>query len=349
MTLAAKQNVGNRPARWLSAALVFLSAMGATRAEGPPLAWQPGDASGAEGAGFTISMRAAPTTLVAEDALTLTIRIRATGAWQHAPRRLPLGRMKEFKTFDVATSPSSEPDRTLSSGPAWEFDYRLRPLTAEVKKIPGIALRYYNPEIPVPERRWQTTFADPIPLTVKPRTTLTAEDFQGAKSSQNLPPAVYTFTRGAAVLGREEPFSLPGPIVIVLLLLLPPAASIGGCFLWRRLNPHALRPRRNSRAARQALKALGGLNGDSSAEKCAIILSVYLRQRIEFAPADLTPSDVAEHLKRAGYQPGIAMAGADFFRACDEAQFAKPEVHPTANDLPARAARLIQSLEEDRP
>lgn len=315
----------------------------------PPVAWQPTDASSAEGAGFAVTMRASPTDVAAEGPITLTIRVQATGAWQRPPHRPSIASLKTFKGFEIAPSNSAGPDRSDAAGGWWEFDYRLRPRMAAVTKIPGIAFHYYNAQVPVAERRWQTTFADPIALTVRPRPALTARDVQGQTPPAKLPAVIYAFAHGPGVLVPEQPFSLPGPFAIALLLLIPPAVCVGGGFLWCCRHPGSLGRRQNSRAAQQALKALDSLGADEEQPiRAAAIVSAYLRERMETPPGALMPGEVAETLQKAGYEPALAAKGADFFRACEHARFA-PDRNGAAHTLQSAAANLIRSVEEECP
>src|SRR5205823_3161976 len=50
-----------------------------------------------------------------------------------------------------------------------EFRYRVRPRKPAVTEIPRFKFVYFNPRITPPSRGYQTTYADPVPLTVKPR------------------------------------------------------------------------------------------------------------------------------------------------------------------------------------
>jgi hypothetical protein len=314
------------------------------------VAWQPLDGNGAEGSGFQVMMRIAPAAVKAEEPLTLTVRVTATAKWQRPPRRPPLWQWKEFSDFEITPSATSEPDRVLAGDRSWEFDYRLRPRSAGVTKVPGFAFRYYNPEIPLADRRWQTTYADAVPLTVLPRPQLSPREVQGDARSRKLPPTVYEFAEGRPLLTPKQAFVFPGPLVLVALVLIPPLVCVGGILVWCRIYPDAKRSRRqNSRAARQALAVLGRLHNDAdSARMAAIIVTAYLRQRVDMPPVAPAPDEIAARLQESGFAPKVAAQGADFFRACDAVRFAG-NGEAGSRDLVAAARNLIQSLEGESP
>lgn len=306
------------------------------------------DDSGAQGSGFKVAMRIAPTEVKAEEPLTLTVRVTATGKWQRPPRRPPLWRLKEFNDFDITPSPTSEPERVLARDRSWEFDYRLRPRNAGITKVPGFAFRYYNPEIPLADRRWQTTYADAVPLTVLPRPKLSTREVQGDAQSRKPPRTVYQFAKGPALLKAEQAFVFPGRLVLAGLLLLPPFVCVGGILAWCRLYPDAAKRARgrNSRAARQALAGLGRLQGDpESARIAATIVTAYLRHRVEL-PVAAAPDEIASRLQESGFPAEIASQGAEFFRACDVVRFAG-NGEAGARDLASAGRELIRSLEGD--
>src|ERR1700682_2330933 len=113
-------------------------------------------------------MHASPTTVRVHDPIALTVRVTATNPWQQPPRRIRLDRMKEFQDFIFEPSASDKPDRKMPAEKAWEFDYRLRPKSEAVKKIPSWPLPYYNPTVAFENKMWQATYAEAIPLTVQP-------------------------------------------------------------------------------------------------------------------------------------------------------------------------------------
>jgi hypothetical protein len=314
-----------------------------------PIVGRPGNFSEAVGRKFEVSMRASRTELHVGQSLTLTVRVAAIGPWQQAPERPPLEEMPKFKErFKVDRTANRKPDRVLSDQRAWEFDYRLRPLSDSVERIPPLAFVWYRPNRD-PNLRgfFPTTFADEIDLKVKPVTLPTAAVKQVPIEA---PEAIFQIATGPALLAQQQALGLPGLTQLALLLLGPPTAAAGWYVLWRRWYPDAARRarRRQSRAASEAFRALGslGTTGDSArVEHVSAIATQYLRQRFDLPPAEPTPAEIMHHLQRAGASAVLADKAGEFFRACDAVRFA-----PAARadgDLAAAAQHLIVTLEAE--
>src|SRR5438874_7862036 len=150
---------------WIvTSALVLYPAADAPGA--PPVVGRPVDFSGAVGGPFVVQWVAEPTAVVAEEPLTLTLRITGPGNLSEIPRPV-LGKLDAFKSFAV----EDLDDRFVPGDPPRrEFRYRVRPRTAGVTEIPRLKFVYFNPRIVPSSRGYQTTYAGPVPLTVKPRT-----------------------------------------------------------------------------------------------------------------------------------------------------------------------------------
>lgn len=325
----------------------------------PPVVGRPKNVlfSGAVGPSFKVTARATQTRLQAEDPLTLTVRVAASGPWQQAPRRVDLRRLpppfdRVGKLFRIDPRRDDQPDRAWPDQGAWEFDYRLRPKTADVKDVPALPFTYYNPAIAFPARRWLTAYTEPVPLTVTPRAE--AQPAGVAPEATAPPPDwLYDFATGPALLRHDEPFRLPGAGLLAVLLLAPPAACAGWYFLWRLLFPGAgaRARRRRSRAGRRALGALAALPHAEPAETAraaAAAVAAYLQDRFELAAAAPAPFEVAAHLERRQVRPDLVARAESFFRACEAAQYA-PGRAADAAAVPDRGRQLVTDLEECGP
>jgi hypothetical protein len=312
----------------------------------PPVAGQPHDFSGAVGT-YQVSTRAAPTELAAEDTLTLTVSITGSGPAGRLPRRPDLRRLPKFtQRFHLDPSTSDRPDRTLADGTGWEFDYRLRPRSESVTAVPALAFVFYKPG-----SGFETVYAEPIPLRVKRRAAVKPQDVKAASSPVVLPDHFYHLVEGVAVLRRDRPPALPGPVVLAGLLLLPPVLCAGWYWAWWRRYPDAARRtwQRRSRAARHALRALHSASPASAratAQHAAAVLAAFLRERLDFPAVEPTPAEAAGHLRRAGFPEAVAAQAAEFFARCDAARFA-PDPGPGGDDVATAAARLIQAVEAE--
>src|SRR5919204_579050 len=72
----------------------------APRAPAPPIVGRPVDFSGAVGGPFVVEQTAEPTTLTAEEPLTLTVRVTGPGNLRDIPRP-ELGKLDAYKAFAV--------------------------------------------------------------------------------------------------------------------------------------------------------------------------------------------------------------------------------------------------------
>src|SRR5438128_157199 len=131
MHRAILDTAGVRAGIGLLALCVIAFRSGAAPSPRPPMQeptkiGRPANFSQAVGSKFIVEMRATPTTLKANERITLTIRVTAQGAWQSPPRRPDLGKLRAFTDrFDIQQGPPV-PDRQFRKPPAWEFTYTLK-------------------------------------------------------------------------------------------------------------------------------------------------------------------------------------------------------------------------------
>ncbi len=300
--------------------------------------------SGAVGRKFTVTMTAEPADLRAGDTLLLTVRVAAEGPWHKPPSRPDLRRHEKYARFPRSFHIDHAGDQRDPAGDAWEFVYRLRPLSEEVKEVPRLPLVYYRPG-----QGYQTIGAPAIKLTVRPRAEVVPKDVQGSAEPDRVPDHVLQITEGPAVLRHDSPPTAPGPALFALVLLTPLVLCACWYLTWQWLCPEAARVahQRRSRAARDALHRLrraGRAERDLMAQQTAAVLADYLRQRFDVPAAEPTPAEVADHLARAGVADETAARMADFFRSCDAARFAAM-IPPDSEDLVQRARDLILTLE----
>jgi hypothetical protein len=298
---------------------------GATTIE-PPLVGRPAHAPFSEAVGsFHPATTATPVELEAEGPLTFTLRITADGQVWEAPRRPDLRALpafaERFYIDDVAT-----PDETPTGRQGWEFVYRFKPRNTTVEAIPSFPLVYYQPGMLPPMKGYMTRWAPSIPLKVWPRQQVKATDLIGGKPLVSPPATIFQFANGDDVLRRENPGTLPGPVVLSLLALAPPLGCVAWFLAWRRLYPDAARlaKQRRSRAARMALRQLriaGKVPLLQQPERAAAIVTEYLRQRFELPAAEATPVEVAAHFHRVGLPAALAERATRFFQECDAARF----------------------------
>jgi hypothetical protein len=346
--LAGKRYTPSRKRRAfgvLSFLLFFLVAAGPLRAADPagsepPAVGRPDDFSQVVGS-YRLTATAAPTRLRVEDPLLLTVRITGSGPKAYQPQRRHLRLFPPGTDKDFYLKPLPDKDRHLAAERTWEFAFELRPKGPGVRKVPALRLVYYNPTF----RRYQTSYAPAIPLTVTPRPT--AGPPPEAVRVFEAPDSLHEVTTGPLVLRREETGWLGLPALLGLLAA-PPALCGLGYYWWRRRYPDAARlaRRRRSQAAEQALQALGGA---ADPVRVAGLVAEYLRRRLDLPAEEPTPREAARHLRRLGVAPDLARRAAELFRACDAGRFAPPApegVRP-ADGLAGAAAGLIHDLEAE--
>jgi hypothetical protein len=309
----------------------------------PPVAGRPELFSGAVG-DYRLTTRAAPTELSAEDALTLTVRLTGTGPLRGVVRP-DLRRLPRFaKVFHIENGP----ERDLPKEHAREYDYRLRPRSADVKEVPALPFVFFKPGLVPASRGYQTRYAPAIPLTVRPRAEVSPTAVQGGGEPVRAPDDLYAIVAGDAVLRQEARFTLPAWVFFVGLYG-PPLVCLGWqlVWLWRHPKEARLLWERRRAAARHALHALGKLGRAPTEQRAggaAAVVVDYLRQRANLAALQPNPREIMACLRTAGLPAAAAERVADFFAACDLARYA-PGLAADGRDWPDEARRLVLDLE----
>ncbi|HKB05214.1 MAG TPA: hypothetical protein VKD90_23520 [Gemmataceae bacterium] len=303
-----------------------------------PAIGQPSPFYGAAGKGVTVTANAEPTELTADDFVTYTLRVSKLDNAADV-QRPDLNEIEPFRTdFQI------EDEKTAEVEPAGTriFRYRLRPRRADVVAIPVFTLPYYDPSQPQPAdnpgfpfRRART---QPIPLRVRK-----------PAGPPPLPPVPLDVPDFAATPAVSTPTAVPG-WAWWLAAAVPPVVAVGGCAVWRALNPAGARlaRRRRSRAARSALRTLHGLARHTPADPAAVVwcVSAYLAERFDLPGVFRTPNELAARLREAGASPAIATECEAFVRAADAARFA-PGPDTSCEALIADAERLVRQLEDE--
>jgi hypothetical protein len=311
----------------------------------PPVAGRPAHFSGAIGS-YKVEMRADPTTLKAEDALTLTVRITGKDRLKGVSRP-DLGRISRFaRQFHIENAS----ERDLPDELAREFDYCLRPRSPDVKEVPSLPFAYFKPGLLPPERGYQTAYAKAIPLTVTPRGAVRLPPAQGEPERGQPPDAVYRLAIGEQVLRSQgEPIDFPVKwvFVSVVVLALFIVGTLGNMWqeYWRTRGRIGLfRGRGPARQQLDALLELATNPKEDRPSSVAAVLLGYLRPRLEGLPESPTSTEVFQHLKQAGIPEALAEKVGLLLNACDAARFAD-EPRPSSTALAADASRLILVLE----
>jgi hypothetical protein len=312
----------------------------------PPVTNQPPNFNGAIGSFTRIIGQAEPTELLAEDPLTFTVRIEASGSVRHPPARFNLRCLPEFaRRFVIADLPDVPP-----AGGRWEFRYQLKPLQVSVTDIPALRFDYYKPGVIPRDKGYRSRYTESIPLIVRPRPEVQPATVEGTSATISIPASLYQWTEDPGlILQRTESSELPGWYGVVILLVAVPAVCACWYTAWRHRYPDLARNvrQRQSRAARHALSALGMASRDPptpSARRAPDVVADYLRERWDLTAVEPTPKEVSDHLRLRGCAEIPAARAAAFFQDCDRARYA-PDLSFHPRDLAASAMRLIEVLE----
>jgi hypothetical protein len=333
----------------------------------PPVAGRPLDWSGTIGGPYVVTIKAEPTDLPAEDQLTLTLVIAATDPGTTGNlrnlKRIALTKLDVFKAFAVEDLDGGY-NEYLSR--QW-FRYLLRPRSTEVKEIPRLKIVYFNPRT----GRYQTTYSDPVPLTVRARKApvpvaeVPPWIMQEWKDEENElvaliprmfepPPRSidYWWRKIADAVGlsstpyHDRLYARAGDSYITAFaLVIPPLMGVAWYAIWRFRNPDAAR-RANicrSRAAADALRTLAQ-TVDDPPRRVRRALEDYLQARVGLSPSARTPPEVVAYLRGSSLSPLDVDEIERLLRRCDDARFAPSPAEPSV--LIAEAESLILKWEE---
>jgi hypothetical protein len=321
--------------RWLTLPLLLhaVAVRAQDAGELPPKLGQPADFSSLVGV-FQLRAEAKPRTITVEEPVTLTVTITGRAAAAYAPKRDQLRIFPEGTSRDFFIEPAGEKE----VDGAWEFSYRLRPKHSRVQFVPGLRLVYYSPR----QRRYQTAYADAIPLTVTARQD-TAPKIAGLKVMQ-APATFFELAESDVADDRIAVVLIQSPLVLLGMLLLPPVICIIAGWWWRRRS-YADPTFRYRRLFDQTVAALA--RPPSDAASLAQTLTDYLRRRMNLRAVEPTPVEVERWLKRRGVAKKVREQWREMLNSCDAERFAPAQVARPAIDG-VQATTLLRLLEEDR-
>jgi hypothetical protein len=185
--------------------------------------------------------------------------------------------------------------------------------------------------------------ADPngaVPLRPTPAPAKPAPDVQAPPVNQE--PAAPAAAEERQLVKRPLPDRavLWGGLAIVGIVAL---AVVVGMRRGRSVRPKRGTPLRQRRQlieqARQRLRT-----GSPTAAEVSAAVQDFLRARLEMPPGEITPTEAAQRLTRAGYPPELAERCAEVLRACADLQFAPGATTIGANELAGTADRLLGDI-----
>lgn len=303
----------------------------------PPLVGRPANFSGVVGL-YRISA-AAPVKgpVRVEEPIDLEVQISGQGPEKHHPRQESLRLFPEDADRDFFIEPLPDKTEAHPDKQVWKFVYRLRPKHEDIQHIPGLKLVYFHPG----RKKYQTAFADPIPITVSPPRPADAH-IDPPKILRH-PERLFRLRSGPHVFRGDAFEALFWPIVIAGFSL-PPLLCLLWYWRWRRRHPGdaELSRRRRSRAGHKALLFLKSPGAPLDAARTASVLADYLRERFDLATPEPTIPEVDRLLRRLGAEKNLRHAWRQFLSQCDAQRFA-----PTKSPGPVHtaAADLIEKME----
>jgi hypothetical protein len=287
----------------------------------PPFFQPPGDFYGASGGHVTVAASAEPTRVPVNRPIVLTVTV--TGATNPGElTRPPLRDLSPFAaSFEIEDLPPRSPG---------VFEYRLRPRTTDVARIPRLRFAYYNPTA-ADGKQFPVTYTEVIPIRVlppvaepdPPSSLAVPEIFREPGPGRN-----WTFPAGPAWLA-----ALSGGILLL---------SAGYVAWWRWKNPDGPRLARirQTRAVRRVATRLA-----AAAEPDAVADAVhaYLVERFGVPIPSAAPCDVEAALALIGFDDARVTAVVGLVRRCDAARFGHGR--DTTPTLAAEAKALVHNWE----
>lgn len=325
--------------RWLGAVSLALLFVAATRAQQAPLIGRPTGFSGAIGS-YRVETRAEPTLVHAEEPIRFIVRIISAGPLRGV-RRPDLSKLPRFaRQFHI----ENVDERDLPEHSAREFEYLLRPRSANVTEIPSLPFIYFKPGFLPEHKGFQTATAPPIPIIVKPRATLAP--LTDATMADDLPEFLYHQVPVDRLLQGQSPVRVPGLMELLILLSLPPAGCCLLNFVRRRCLSFSQLAESNP-AAQKAATALSRLQTSPSAawaDAVAAIVGEYFQARLGCTVSELTPQELADFLRCKGADEGLINEAVRFLCRCDVLRFAPGQ--PRDEGLLKAAQDLLAVVEK---
>jgi len=301
----------------------------------PPAKGKPEEFTGASGS-FRTELISSSDIVDVKQPFPLTIRIVAVpGTTVHKkPGRPNLSLYKEY--VDQFTIEEPVPAEREVDEHTWEFYYRLEALSEDTTEIPAFRFSYFDP-LPEPGR-YKSAYSEKLPLTVLPKRN--DEDPVAPLAG---PESLYVVVPADRTTARYGPTVLPPIWAMIVLGTIPPLVCLVWFWVWRRLNPDAVRQagKRRSRAAQEALQSVGKCKSVKPLEQ---VLTRFLQQRFDLAITAPTPLEAMTHLMRVGVSLEAVQRTGEVYRDIAAARFSPASANES---LEADVRQLIVTLEND--
>jgi len=297
---------------------------------------------------FQLSAELKPQRVRIGDPMTLTLTLHGEGTCEtvRAPDLAAVKEITEHFQIDAATEENEE---TKS-----QFTYSLRPIDAEVKSFPAVAMSYFDVE----SQRYETLRTEPIPIEVVKAVPLSTDQIVATpqrSGEQNDLKARRegTFANITDLAAVRDESVRPERWLVGL-------GSLAGLYVvlaaavvrFQRLtgDPSLLRRRQAAGRARRRLHtALASLSVSSSRQATdglQAAVTGLVADVADLAEAGLTPREVREHLQTLGVADALVQRTGRLLDACDAARYGIVDQTPEALGREAEAVldELIQTL-----
>jgi hypothetical protein len=327
------------PAR--QTALFLLLAVGSAPAQAPdfeaPLIGRPSQFSRLVGRRFSIETTLEPATTIVEDPVTLRVVIKGDVLAGEEPTRKHLRIFPDDFAASFFVEPRPDDDKLNPADKTWEFVWKLRPKSIDVRELPSLALSYFAPRQnpPTKEGRFETARSKEIALDVKPRPKIVV----GPTERRSAPASFLQWAEpGPAVSWEAQP-----RIGVVAAWML--VAGVLAAWSWRRggvvLQRQAIH--QHARRTRLGANTIAELYRESDP---APIVTRYLQARFGIAAMEPTSADIQAALKRHGVATRLREGWANWYRAAAARRFAPANPATSfAQRLNDDAIALIQRTE----
>jgi hypothetical protein len=313
---------------------------------------RPSDFSGLVGE-YQIEAKAEPTSVNVGDPITLTIGI--SGPEYLEPVDMPplsnkAGFVNDFKI------PAERANGELS-GNKKVFTQTIRPMHADITKIPPISLSYFDTRT----ETYKTVETQAIPLTVSPARIVTAMDAEGSRRPESSGNDVETWTAGIAHNYEDESLlenQVHDPMTWlmtpsgILTISIPPAfylLILTGSILYRRKTSDPLLSRSKNAGSRLA-KSLNSVkhSGNPQQSKALILdaLKTYLGDILRIPSGALTFVDVRDLLANKGVDPETLNDLKSLFSECEAARYGSTLAGESADHMTTKMINLAKKLEK---
>jgi hypothetical protein len=318
----------------------------------PPEEGRPDTYTGAVGTNMAVSAALDTQTCNVGDPLTLAVIISGQISFEnmHPPLlNLQTNLTRNFRIYEDTVE-------TIKHPQAREYRYTVRPRHAGTLEFPPVRASYFD----TADRTYRTVTTRPLPVRIN-ATVEIADDM-----------VIQTVTNRVFV-ASAEPAAADAPAAITIAatgwkhdpiaftwwhgLIAAGGPLLYACaFLLITIRRHRTRNdpiRRRHQTRQAALATLRAVRkrqakGESGRQALYTALRQYIAGQYDMAAESLTPADVRETLRQAGFAPDVIAEYADLMARLCEPEYARPEVAVKPAEAADKAIALIGRMEQQK-